>query len=130
MDLQKQEKPNLCGNMMEMNINYNNKRFRPIENTDNGETSDDTIFHYIQEDDIITSIYSGGDIVKGQLIGKVDINGNIKMNYQQINNKGHIRTGECISKPEILSNGKIRLHENWKWTSGDKSEGNSIIEEI
>jgi len=39
-------------------------------------------------------------------------------------------TGTCFSKPEIMDNGKIRLHETWKWTSGDKSKGNSILEEI
>ena len=33
-------------------------------------------------------------------------------------------------KTEKGNSYKIRLHENWKWTSGDKSEGNSIIEEI
>jgi len=38
-------------------------------------------------------------------------------------------TGVCTSKPEFLANGKIRLHESWKWTSGDKSEGKSINEE-
>lgn len=30
----------------------------------------------------------------------------------------------------VLENGKIRLHEEWKWTSGDHSEGKSIIEEL
>lgn len=64
------------------------------------------------------------------LIGLVDSNGNIDMRYHQVNDKGEIMTGTCQSKPEILENGKIRLHENWKWTSGDLSEGNSIIEEI
>lgn len=39
-------------------------------------------------------------------------------------------TGKCTSKPEILENGKIRLHENWEWTSNDKTKGKSIIEEI
>ena len=39
-------------------------------------------------------------------------------------------TGICYSKPEVQSNGKIRLHETWKWTSGDKSNGESILEEI
>jgi hypothetical protein len=29
-----------------------------------------------------------------------------------------------------ISNGKIRLHENWQWTSGDLSEGHSIVEEV
>jgi hypothetical protein len=39
-------------------------------------------------------------------------------------------TGKCFSKPEILINGKIRLHETWQWTSGDFLSGTSIIEEI
>ncbi len=39
-------------------------------------------------------------------------------------------TGIYSSKPEIFPFGKIRLHENWQWTSGDHSYGQSIIEEI
>lgn len=51
------------------------------------------------------------------------------MSYHQINTDGNLMTGVCTSKPEFLANGKIRLHESWKWTSGDKSEGKSINEE-
>ena len=29
-------------------INYNNKLFRPISNTENGETTSETVFIYIQ----------------------------------------------------------------------------------
>lgn len=110
-------------------INYNGKIFRPIENSENGETSSETIFDYKQIGNILTSEYSGGKIKKGHLIGLVDEIGNIDMRYQQVNNKGEIMTGICKSKPEIMENGKIRLHESWEWTSGDKSKGKSIIEE-
>ncbi len=111
-------------------INYNNKIFRPIQNTDNGETSSDTIFHYQQIGNMLTSVYKGGKIIYGHLIGLVDEDGCIEMRYHQINDKNELMTGKCISKPEILINGKIRLHENWEWTSGDCSSGSSIIEEI
>lgn len=111
-------------------MNYHNKSFRAIENTENGETSSETIFHYIQEGNILTSNYSGGKIVKGHLIGKVDENGVIDMRYHQINTAGELMTGICTSTPEVLPNGKIRLHETWQWTSGDHSKGTSIIEEI
>jgi hypothetical protein len=110
-------------------INYNNKVFRPIINTENGETSDETIFLYRQVGNILTSEYSGGKIIKGHLIGLVDENGTIEMRYHQINNKGELMTGICISTPELLQNGKIRLHENWRWTCGDNSKGQSVIEE-
>jgi hypothetical protein len=111
-------------------MNYNGKKFRPISNTDNGETSTETLFHYKQIGNILTSEYSGGKIQYGHLIGLVDSAGNIKMRYHQINDKGELMTGICTSTPEILENGKIRLHESWKWTSGDLSTGKSIIEEI
>tara|TARA_R100001369_G_C3326189_1_gene169813 strand:- start:6578 stop:6964 length:387 start_codon:yes stop_codon:yes gene_type:complete len=111
-------------------MNYNNKKFRTVLNSDNGETSPETIFQYRQKDNILTSEYQGGQIVKGHLIGMVDKEGNIDMRYHQVNDKGELMTGVCNSRPEILSNGKIRLHESWQWTSGDKSSGKSIIEEI
>lgn len=110
-------------------IDYNNKIFRPVVNTDNGETSNETVFVYKQTGNVLTSEYSGGKIIKGHLIGLVDENGNINMCYHQVNNKNELMTGICKSRPEILENGKIRLHEKWEWTSGDKSKGNSIIEE-
>ncbi len=112
------------------NFNYNNRQFRPVKNSENGETSKDTIFQYAQKGNILTSTYKGGDIVSGHLIGLVDQNGTINMRYHQVNKKGELMTGTCTSKPEILENGKIRLHETWKWTSGDNSEGYSILEEI
>ena len=110
-------------------INYNDKLFRPIINSANGETTSETEFHYKQIGNILYSEYSGGNIKYGHLIGLVDGDGNIEMRYHQVNNKGELMTGICSSKPELLTNGKIRLHENWEWTSGDKSKGNSIIEE-
>ncbi len=111
-------------------MNYHNKKFRPVSNTENGETSEDTLFQYQQEGNILTCSYSGGQIISGQLIGLVDDQGNIDMRYHQVNQKGELMTGICQSKPEILPDGRIRLHETWQWTSGDQSKGNSILEEV
>lgn len=111
-------------------INYHNRKFRPIVNSENGETSGDTVFQYVQEGNILTASYSGGAIKKGHLIGLVDENGNIDMRYHQVNAQGELMTGICRSIPELLENGNIRLHETWQWTSGDRSEGRSIVEEI
>lgn len=111
-------------------MNYNGKKFKPVSTTENGEVSEQTVFHYIQNDNILTCVYMGGKIIKGQLIGLVDQDGNIDMRYHQVNDKGQLTTGICKSKPEVLPNGKIRLHEDWEWTSGNRTKGKSIIEEI
>lgn len=110
-------------------INYNNKIFKPLLNSENGETSSETVFEYKQTGNILTSTYAGGKILSGHLIGIVDENGRIDMRYHHINTEGELMTGICKSTPEILPNGKIRLHEKWSWTSGDCSEGASVLEE-
>lgn len=53
----------------------------------------------------------------------------LKCATMQVNTKNELMTGICFSKPEITANGKVRLHESWKWTSGDQSNGTSILEE-
>jgi hypothetical protein len=110
-------------------INYNHKSFRPVSNTNNSETSAETIFHYRQEGNLLTAHYSGGNIKFGQLIGIVDAHGQIDMRYHHVSTKDELMTGICKSIPEILDGGRIRLHETWRWTCGDLSSGTSIIEE-
>lgn len=111
-------------------IHYHNKRFRPVSNTENGETSEATVFEYRQQGAVVTADYRGGRIVAGHLIGLVDDRGCIDMRYHQVNDRGELMTGICRSTPEVLPDGRIRLHERWKWTSGDGSEGTSVIEEL
>ncbi|THE09150.1 n-acetylglutamate synthase [Bacillus timonensis] len=111
-------------------MNYNGRRFVSIENTANGEVSSKTIFEYKQEGPIISATYSGGEIVKGILIGVIKEDGRLEFRYNHVNNKNEIRGGKCVSTPEILSDGRIRLYENWKWIDAKATDGNSIIEEI
>jgi hypothetical protein len=113
-----------------MKFNYDNKVFKVAENTENGETSSDTIFYYQQEGNIVFASYSGGSVVKGNLLGTVDELGILKFNYHQINTKGELMQGKCTSTPELTAEGKIRLNEEWEWTSGDCSKGKSVIIEV
>lgn len=113
-----------------MNINYNNRKFKVISSSENGETSVDTIFHYQQKGAFITATYCGGQIIEGHLIATADESGKLDIRYHQISKTGMLMTGICRSIPEIMPNGKIRLYEAWQWTAGDYSAGCSIIEEI
>jgi len=111
-------------------LNYNNRTFRPISNSENGEVSDDKMFHYKQVGNVLTCEYARKNATKGHLIGLVDSEGNIEMRYHPLNAKVEWMTGVCFSNPEIMKNGKIRLHETWQWTSGDLSKGSSVLEEV
>lgn len=111
-------------------INYNDKTFKVDTNSNNGETSSRTVFHYRQNANVLTAEYAGGEIIKGHLIGLVDDNGCIDMHYHHLNKLKEFKTGISHSTPEVLPDGKIRLHESWQWTYGDDSKGTSILIEM
>lgn len=108
-------------------INYNGKIFIPKVNSENGEADEETIFQYHQSSNILWAEYSGGEVIRGHLIGTVSDNGILNFHYQHINEKGQIRIGQCRSTPHVLENGKLELHEKWQWLNGDKSVGSSIL---
>lgn len=43
---------------------------------------------------------------------------------RQVWSKLLFMTVVCHSEPEIMEDGRIRLREQWQWTSGDKMKGN------
>ena len=101
--------------------------FTVVSNSDTGEVSDQTIFSYHQKGDIIWAEYSGGSIIKGFLLGRIDENNNLSFDYRHINTDGESKSGSCNSEPRY-ENGKLRFYEKWKWTDG--YEGTSVIEEL
>jgi hypothetical protein len=111
-------------------INYHGRKFTSVANTENGEVSSKTFFEYKQEGQIISATYSGGEILKGTLVGIVKDEGILEFRYNHVNNRNEIRGGKCISTPEILPDGRIRLYEEWKWLDAENTEGTSIIEEV
>jgi hypothetical protein len=110
-------------------MNLNGKTFRATSNSETGEVSSATSFKYFEEDGLVWAEYSGGDILKGNLIGTRDVDGSLDLRYQHVNRRGEIKTGICRSTLETNSDGKIRIKEKWQWTCADNSEGESEIVE-
>lgn len=112
-----------------MKINYHKKRFKAVSNSVNGEVEESTIFHYSQDGDVLWAIYQGEKIKLGTITGIVREDGTLEFSYQHVNKEGNIRSGKCVSKPEVRDDGKLLLHEHWKWNDSNE-EGDSVIEEI
>jgi len=111
-------------------INYDKRVFKSVENSETGEVSGETRFQYHQQGNVVWAEYKGGEIIFGNLIARVYDDDSLEMCYQHLNVKGEFMTGKGVSKPEVLANGKIRLHEKWQWTCKDFSSGESVVEEI
>lgn len=109
-------------------INYNQRIFKSVSNSETGEVSAETRFKYQQQDNLVWAEDNGGEIIFGILITKVVENDGLEMRYQHLNSKGELMTGRCFSTPQRLPNGKIPLLEKWQWTSGYFSSGESVIE--
>lgn len=111
-------------------INYDGRKFIPKMNSENGEVGEQTNFTYHQNGNLLWAEYSGGDILKGSLIGSVLCNGGLDFVYHHMNQNMQIKTGKCRSVPTVQENGKIELSEQWQWTSGDYSKGESLLVEV
>jgi hypothetical protein len=113
-----------------MEWNYEGRRFRPVTNTPNGQVNGETLFVYRQTGDLLTATYAGGGIRCGQMTGVVSADGALRFCYQHVTDVGELRSGVCQSRPERLADGRIRLHETWRWTLGETSAGESMVEEV
>ncbi len=113
-----------------MKYHLEGKVFRSLANSENGEVGADTVFYYHQQGDMIWADYSGGQIKKGHLMGKMLDGGLLELQYHHVNTSGQLMAGTCTSTPEHLDNGKIKFKEEWQWHSGDQSSGYSEIIEV
>ena len=111
-------------------INYHNKVFKGVENYDSGDLNPDTRFYYFQEGNTVWGTIDGGCLIRGSLIAKSDEDGCLDMVWQYLSSTGEFICGNCRSTPELLPDGRIRLHEEWEITTGPDVKGSSVIEEI
>ncbi|WP_421876297.1 n-acetylglutamate synthase [Marinoscillum sp.] len=112
-----------------MKINYHKKRFKAVSNSESGEVDSQTLFHYSQEGNVLWAIYQGSQIKLGTITGLVNEDGSLEFSYQHVNEEGSIRSGKCTSTPELLDDGRIKLHEKWQW-DGEEEVGESVVEEV
>ncbi|BFU60546.1 MULTISPECIES: n-acetylglutamate synthase [Rodentibacter] len=109
-------------------LNLNNKKFVAVENTENGEVGCQTQFHYHQQGKMVWAEYSGGEILKGFLIGKKTGEMQIEFTYQHLNQSLENRFGRCCTTFSINA-GKLIGNEKWQWLDS-LEQGNSLIREI
>lgn len=93
-------------------FNLNNKIFTAVQNSESGEVSNQTRFHYFQQDKMIWAEYQGGEILKGFLIGKWISDCQIEFSYQHLNQRLENRLGR----------------ERWQWLDTLETGQSQIIE--
>lgn len=111
-------------------FNYDGCVFAAATNSAGGDVDGSTLFHYHQAGSVVWGTYSGAAIRFGTLIAVVASDGSLDMRYHHVARDGTIKAGVCRSRPERMPDGRIRLHEDWRWTEGGSGSGASVIEEV
>lgn len=111
-------------------VAYGGRRFVSVSNAAGGDVGCATTFEYHQDGDLVWAAYAGGAVRHGMLIARCAPDGTLDARYQHMTEAGELKTGLCRSTPEMLPDGRLRLHEAWRWTSGEGHSGQSVVEEI
>lgn len=110
-------------------MNLNNKRFRTKENQ-KGLSSNETLFQYFQNEEIITGTYSGGKIKSGNIIGKQLSEHEIELLYQCLTVDNELLAGQSYGAVTKNEEGLLEIKFEWSWLNGDKSGGLSHYIEV
>ncbi|MCP4684226.1 MAG: n-acetylglutamate synthase [bacterium] len=115
--------------------NFNNRTFKGVVNYDSGDLTGDTRFHYYQDGDDVWGTFEGGNIVSGAIKAKMIEDGKLDMEWWYTSSDGEEIKGVGSSTPELLSDGRYKLHESWTVTetssgAGVGVSGTSVIEEL
>lgn len=105
-------------------FNFHNKAFSLINNSKNGESSNQTLFKYQQNDDLVTADYYGGNIRYGKIIAQLK-GTQLLMLYQCLTTNNELKAGKATANISINNEGKILLHLNWEWLEKNE-KGTSI----
>lgn len=110
-------------------INFNNKKFALVQNSDNGQVNTDTVFEYKQDDNLVTADYYGGSIKYGKIIAKLT-DEQLDMLYQCLTTDNQLKAGKAIAHITLTENNKIKLSLEWEWLTNSSEKGKSEYIEI
>jgi len=113
---------------LKIKMNLNNVKMNVIETAGNGVVNELTIFTFSQTDNFVSATYSGGQILKGYLVGTLDQD-KLSFSYCQLQTNGKMDNGqsEC---DVLIEDEKIRLVEHFTWASRNGETRTNIFQEL
>jgi hypothetical protein len=112
-------------------IDYDGRRFRKAEPSgDDGTVRPAPTAQYHQDGDLVWAEFVGGDVRRGSLTGVCAPDGALDFAYSMVLTSGEVISGRSLNTPELLADGRIRMHEKWERYGPHAATGISYLEEV
>ncbi|MFB9462729.1 hypothetical protein [Streptomyces cinereospinus] len=108
-------------------IDYDGRRFSPVAD---GGPEEERVATYHQDGDLLWGEFSGGRARRGSLTGICGPDGSLRFAYCMVLEDGEIVSGRCVSTPQVLQDGRIRLREVWERYGPHADSGVSYLQEL
>jgi hypothetical protein len=105
-------------------IDYDGRKFRK-PGDDGG-----TVAVYHQDGDVVWAEFTGGPVRRGSLNGTRRPDGTLHLGYTIVLDTGDVVCGRTVNTPELVPDGRIRLHERWERYGPHADSGTSYVEEV
>lgn len=109
-------------------VSLEGRVFAGVSNSETGQVDSATRFSYHEDGAVVWAEYSGGEVVRGYLVG-TRAGDQLAFRYVHLAADGTTANGVCESRIHVLADGRVRLEESWAWESRPET-GTSIVEEI
>ena len=125
-------------------INYEGKRFRAVTDDPGSDAPpaaaggsptvgpgvSSCLATYHQDGDLVWAEFAGGEVRRGSLAGTCDPEGTLDFAYCMVLRDGGVISGRSVNTPQVLADGRIRLHERWERYGPHSARGISYMEEV
>jgi hypothetical protein len=91
-------------------LGLDDRYFASVISYREGDLEQDIIFHFHQQQGLISATYEGGGIRFGTLLGRFEGPELLDMRYQHLAGDGALASGGFALRAEVLADGRYRLH--------------------
>jgi hypothetical protein len=95
---------------------------------DNGVVGCDTRLRFVQKGSRVMARYSGGNVMRGCLVGRLSAS-EMTFRYAQCEATGEIHAGRSVCEVVRLDDGRIRIREHFRWSTRSGS-GTNVFDQV
>ena len=106
-------------------MNLTDRMFRAQANSAGGTINTETRMHFTEDSEVVLAHYSGGSIVRGQVLGRWTGDMQMEMVYHCLTRSDALQAGRAKARFDRTSEGRLAMSLSWQWLTGDRTKGES-----